>query len=131
MNIPKGFTLLELMIVTAIVAILAAIAVPAYDSYIIKTRRAAAAGCLMELSAFMERHYTTNLTYTGATLPTTQCQNDLDSYYTFGLDSTKLAQRTYTLQAVPAGSQTTDACGTLGINQAGTKTYKSGATSCW
>jgi type IV pilus assembly protein PilE len=131
MSIPKGFTLLELMIVAAIVAILAAVAVPSYSSYVIKTRRAAAAACLLELSQSMERYYTVNLKYTDATLPSTQCQNELDGYYTFSLDDTKLGQRTYALQATPEGSQAADACGALGLDQAGTKTAGGEAASCW
>ncbi|MDR1462236.1 MAG: pilus assembly protein PilE [Azoarcus sp.] len=106
-------------------------AVPGYESYMARTRRVTAAACLLELSGFMERHYTVDLAYTGAALPETQCQSDLSSHYTFSLVDDKLTQRTYTIQAAPIGNQANDACGTLGIDQAGTKTYKDGANSCW
>jgi type IV pilus assembly protein PilE len=131
MNMPKGFTLLELMITLVIVAILATIAIPSYESYTLRTRRATAAACLLELSGFMERYYTVNLSYVGATLPSTQCRNELSGHYDFSLDDTKLKQRTYTLLATPKGAQTVDDCGTLGIDQAGVKTNGSSTASCW
>ena len=65
-NIEKGFTLIELMIVIAILGILAAIAVPAYQGSVIKSRRADAQGALTGFANAMERHFTTNNTYGGA-----------------------------------------------------------------
>jgi type IV pilus assembly protein PilE len=138
MNTQKGFTLLELMIVIVVVGILAAVAVPSYQSYTIKTRRATAAACLMELSQFMERFYTVNLRYdqdtTGAAvaLPTTQCRNNLTGHYNFSLSKT--AQRTYIVQATPQGVQATKDprnCGTLSLDQVGTKTAGGNPTECW
>jgi type IV pilus assembly protein PilE len=140
MSTQKGFTLLELMIAVVVVAILAAIAVPNYQSYMIKTRRAAAAACLLELSQFMERFYTVNLRYdkdsngTGVALPNTQCRTDLAGYYTF--ISENLAARTYILSAAPHGAQLDNdpsKCGNLTIDQAGKKGAAEGADvgMCW
>ena len=58
-----GFTLIEVMIVVAVIGILAAIAYPSYQESVTKTRRSAAQGCLVEMAQFMERFYTTNMRY--------------------------------------------------------------------
>jgi type IV pilus assembly protein PilE len=124
----KGFTLTELMITVAIVAILAAIAYPSYQRYVVTTRRSAAEACLMELAQFMERYYTTHLTYTGATLPNTACRNDLAGQYTFSFVGTPDAS-TFTVQAVAAGAQATQdaACTPLTVTHTGART----PANCW
>ena len=63
----NGFTLIELMIVVAIVGILASIAFPAYQDSVRKARRSDAQGALMSFANAMERYFTTNGTYVGAT----------------------------------------------------------------
>ena len=135
-----GFTLIELMIVVAIVAILVAVALPSYESYVIRTRRAAAAGCVTDLSAFMERVYAANLRYdqnngAATTLPTTQCRTDLNATYVFSLPTASLAQRTFVVTATPQGKQSSDdaECGALSLNQAGAKSISGSGTAnkCW
>lgn len=59
----KGFTLIELMISLAIVAILVAIAYPAYNDYVIRSRRAEAKRALVTAAQFLERRYSTQNTY--------------------------------------------------------------------
>ncbi|MCL1826189.1 MAG: type IV pilin protein [Betaproteobacteria bacterium] len=132
MNTQKGFTLLELVIVVAIVAILATIAIPSYQSYMIKTRRAAAATCLLEISQSMERFHTVNMTYMGYTLPALQCSNDLAGHYIFTLSDQ--AARAYLLSATPQGAQASKdpaSCGTLTIDQAGQKGAAADVSACW
>ncbi|PHV11430.1 type IV pilin protein [Chitinimonas sp. BJB300] len=59
----NGFTLIELMIVVAIIGVLAAIAIPQYQSYIIRSRKVAAQADLTTYAQALERYYTTNQTY--------------------------------------------------------------------
>ena len=128
----RGFTLIELMVVVVIIGVLAAIALPAYQDRVVSTRRNAAKACILERSQFLERFYTTNLTYVGANPPPCQSQGDLAAFYTFGQ---VLAARTYTVTATPIGQQLArdTKCGTLSINNTGVKT-KTGSESvdfCW
>lgn len=125
----SGFTLIELMVVMAIIAIIAAIAYPSYQQSIQRSRRAAAAGCLMGLSQFMERYYTTNMSYLNAVLPA--CQAEVNQFYVSNFAAGPTAT-TYTLQVIPQGAQANDTCGTLSIDQAGVRTPAPAASpQCW
>ncbi|SNY54512.1 type IV pilus assembly protein PilE [Arsukibacterium tuosuense] len=132
----KGMTLIEIMIVVAIVGILAAVAYPSYQNHVMRSHRAAATSCLMELSQFMERNYTQNMRYdsVGFVLPNLQCMTESANRYEY---SSVQAQRTYTVTATARGPQVKDTnCISLGINQAGTKLVDNADTAaavaeCW
>lgn len=127
-----GFTLVELMIVVAIIAILASVALPSYQSQIRDGRRADAAAVLMQARQQMERHYSKNYTYVSPMGLPTQSPNDggATAYYT--ISSGSLSDSTYTLTATPTGSQAGDRCGALTINQAGVKTSVADPVNiCW
>ena len=131
-----GFTLLEVMIVCAIVAILAAIAYPSYQSSVQKSRRAEAKTALLGVAAQMERWSTEKSTYAGATLGATAtavfANHSENSYYNLSLAN--LTATTYTVRAAPTGAQADDPCGTLTYNEQGFKDVRGGSWTrarCW
>lgn len=129
----EGFTLIELMVVVAIIGILASIAYPSYVDYVRKAKRSQAKADLVEYAQLLERFHTANNTYVGFTLPVTQSPRETGSTanYTLALNPAA-TQSTFTIVATATGSQVQDACGNLGINQAGAKTNSKGALKdCW
>lgn len=126
----RGFSLIELMIVVAIVAILTAIAFPSYTNYIVKTRRTAAKACLSQASNFMERYYTTNMTYVGATDPGLDCESAAQTGNYYGYSYGTPTVSTYTITATPnAAKQPDTTCGALSLNQSGTRLPIT--SGCW
>jgi type IV pilus assembly protein PilE len=127
----SGFTILELMISLGIVALLATIAVPAYQNHVLKTNRADAQAALLELAHFMERHYAKNGGYLVGTDPpplpfsVTPRESGNTSYQI----SVSATQHTYTLQAQPTGGQVNDQCGTLTLDNTGVTTPTT--NNCW
>lgn len=132
----EGFTLIELMIVVAVLGILASIAYASYQNNVVNSRRAAAAACLLESAQYMERYYTTKLTYVGAALPTQGCATDMAVHYSFAINGDPTATG-YSVQATPVvGSQQANRdtkCKILGLDQKGTKTISgtSSVKECW
>jgi type IV pilus assembly protein PilE len=129
----KGFTLIELMIVVAIIGILAAVGYPAYTSSVKKGNRADAIDSLLSLAGRMEEYYINNDSYAGATINaagtgTVGSNKTSDDLYTLSI--TSATAFAYSLTATP---KTADAeCSTLTLNSLGQKSATgTSAASCW
>ena len=136
----RGFTLIELMVVVAVIGFLAGIAYPSYQSSVRKARRADARSALVTTAQMMERYSTEHgaTGYSTATLGSgsgstvvAKATSD-NSYYQISLAN--LAATTFTLQAAPQGSQSADGCGTFTLDQNGVRGVSGGTlatTDCW
>lgn len=130
----RGFTLVELMIVVAIVGILAAVAYPGYQEHIRKSRRAECAGVVAGISSAMERRFSTTNSYAGPLPGPAQCPAQGGGlFYNLGFAAGEPTVTTFVIQAVPAGPQAADKCGTLTLDNVGQKGQKDGLTvrECW
>ncbi|HEX7867871.1 MAG TPA: type IV pilin protein [Variovorax sp.] len=119
----RGFTLIELMIVTAVIAILAAIAYPSYTRYVLRAKRADAKQQLLQAAQWTERYLTANGRYPPATvaLPAGLQQAPSSGTASYVIGYAARTETTYTLRAVPQGASRGDECGTLTVNQQGVK----------
>jgi type IV pilus assembly protein PilE len=140
----KGFTLIEIVIVLAIIGILASIAYPSYQEQMRKSRRGDCAGELVLLANAMERHFTLNGSYNNPNPTLGNAAGDIfrascpidgaaagTAFYNFAI--TAVAASTYTLQASPTGPQTGDKCGNLTLTGAGVRGNSAGLPNndCW
>ncbi|MBF0265789.1 MAG: type IV pilin protein [Gammaproteobacteria bacterium] len=132
----SGFTLLEMMIVVAIIGILAAVAVPSYQEYIKKAKRADAKVALMDLQIQQEKYRANNPTYGdqsdiyGTANDTTPVDSPDANYDILILTNSGTG---YSAKATPKGTMAGDTCGTFAINQSGHLTTAGTYASedCW
>lgn len=123
-GLPRGFTLIELMIAVAVIAILASIAYPSYQRYVNDTWRTRAVACLDELAQGMERRYTETFSYKNddQPLPNAECVSELANAnrYSLAFADKEPTEQTFKIEATPSGPQAPDAdCGTLSLDQTG------------
>lgn len=134
----KGFSLVELMVVMAIIGIIAAIAYPSYTESVQRGYRASAQAALLESQQYMERFYSANSRYTtdaaGTTAPAlparlTAVPSDSPKY---DLTVSAATLNSYTLTATPRAGNS-DACANLTLTNTGAR-GRSGSGSvqdCW
>lgn len=132
-----GFTLIELMVTVTIVAILTAIALPSYRTYVLKSHRTVAINALMNLASQQARFYTTNNTYATNLTTLGYTSNtypipDANSHY-YDLSVTAANATSFTLQAAPVGNQANDTCGNFTYTDLGVKGVNGTASvqDCW
>jgi len=144
----SGFTLIELMIVVAIVGILGTVAVSIYSSQVTKSRRTDARTALLDMAGRQEKIYSTTTAYgttpfmlgyssvTTATWPILVA----NQYYSVSVSAPDLSQgastvpNTFIITATAVGQQAGDTqCATLSLNQLGqqTSTGTGSAALCW
>jgi len=125
-KITQGFTLIEVMITVAIVAILAAIAVPSYTAYLTRGRIPDATANLAAKRVQMEQAFQDAQTYVGAAA----CNSDTTTSQYFNFSCSVQTATTYTLQAVGKGAMVGFTY-TVDQSNAKTTTIGTGAPSGW
>ncbi len=133
----RGFTLIELAIVVLVIAILAGLAVPAYNDSIRKGKRGQAKTDVVQVAQMMERCFTASNTYLGCAggddtldAPLDVSPTQGDAAYNVALGN--VARTTYTVTATRTGDQVNDTCGNLSITHTGVKAVSAGTVAnCW
>jgi len=135
---PRGFTLLELMVTVAVVALLATIGLNSYSSATTKARRAAVQSHLQDLANRQEQQLLDARAYatSNTSPPFPALPADLSGVYTVTVSADNDdTPPSFLITATPVGSQATrdTRCGTLTLNQDGTKTRTGSAplNECW
>jgi len=144
-NYQRAFTLIELMVVVAIVAIVMAIAFPSYERYVVTGKRAVAQNALLQVADRQQQFFMDNKSFAGnltnlgfAANPwvvgddgASTVAGDVDAVYSVTL--TNVTQTTWTATAAPLHGQLSrdTNCGSLSITQAGTKASSGGGDNCW
>lgn len=132
MNPQKGMSLIELLIVIAVVGILASIAYPSYSDQIKKSARTELVGLLFESAQHLERHYSRAGQYSDTDTVTTPLASGTAHYSLHAVRGSE----SFTLLArrIPGSLMMADPCGDYQLDQSGVRSNPAGAASsngCW
>jgi len=144
-NPQRGFSLIELMIVVAIIAIISAFAYPSYQRYVIKTKRSVAQNALLQVADRQQQFFMDNKSFaanmTNLGFPanpyvvddsgTPTVASDGDAVYSLSLSN--VTATTWTATAAPLQGQLSrdTYCGSLSITQTGAKGKSGASDECW
>lgn len=119
----RGFTLLELMIVVAVIGILASIALPSYQEYLKKARRSAAQSHMMDVAQRQQQYLIDARSYaTTFSALSVETPADVSSYYTVEIEASDGPPPSFTVTATPKTGTPQAGDATLTIDNAGAKT---------
>ncbi len=141
----RGITLMELMIVVAIISMIAAFAYPSYTQHIVDTKRTAATATLLQIADRQQQFFMDNKSYASTMTAlgfgenplvvgddgTPVAAGDADSVYSISLSN--VSATTYTATAAPLHGQLKrdSDCGSLNLNQAGARGSTGSGDDCW
>lgn len=134
MNLQKGFTLLEVMIVVAVVGILVAVALPSYNEYVIRTKRGDMKTEMMRISQDAQRFKVARRSFTGANAASggvrvPNSYPDTNPLYDVNFTITPDGSG-WELTATPRSNSAQSGDGILCLNHQGQKFWSKGATTC-
>lgn len=132
---PRGFTLVEVLIVLAVLCVLSAAALPSFQGQLARSRRADGQQALQALAQGLERQYSERGTYVGASVGAGGVYPALSAGGYYVLSIVHLSADGYSLAATPQGAQAADGCATLGYDHLGVRSVNAAATlptaHCW
>ncbi len=131
-----GFTLIELMIVVAIIAILVSIVLPMYRDYVVRSNRSDAIIALTELANLQEKHHSNEMAYTAALSELGYPATTSNDFYSLNIVTGGTVD--YNIVATPLGQQFQDdpTCRRLSLNSFGQRAARDSdgndtSQECW
>ena len=126
-----GFTLIELMIVVAIIGIIAAVGMPAYQNYSRAAKRADAHQGLNVLAQLQERFFTDNNSYATTVAALGASADSKDDYWSLSIAAANTTTTPYLLQAAPKSPHVDNNCLTITLDSTGVRASTPSGNNCW